>query len=72
MSQEQSNNQFIFTVKSPKNRSSSPNIANTPLTKKEVFEAKEKVGKHGKSHHLYLKIMNEHKSVAVMRKISSA
>jgi len=58
MSEEQNTNQFTFTVKSPIGRSNSPNSGTTNITKKEVDEAKQKVGKHGKSHHLYLKVMN--------------
>lgn len=30
----------------------------------------EKVGKHGKSHHLYVKVMEQHKPVSEMKKIS--
>lgn len=37
---------------------------------KEVHEALETVGKHGKSHHQYMKVMAQHKAVAEMRKIS--
>lgn len=37
---------------------------------KEVHEALETVGKHGKSHHQYLKIMAQHKPVTEMRKIT--
>lgn len=58
MSEEQNNNQYTFRVKSPRNRSRSPTFSNPQLTKMEVNEAKQKVGKHGKSHHLYLKVMN--------------
>lgn len=37
-----------------------------------MHEAIENVGKHGKSHHQYMKIMAQHKPVAEMRKISQA
>ena len=37
---------------------------------KEVHEALENVGKHGKSHHQYMKVMAQHKAVSEMRKIS--
>ena len=37
---------------------------------KEVHEALENVGKHGKSHHMYMKVMAQHKAVSEMRKIS--
>jgi cytochrome b involved in lipid metabolism len=37
---------------------------------KEVHEALETVGKHGKSHHQYMKVMGQHKAASEMRKIS--
>lgn len=41
-----------------------PTFGNNKITKKEVNDAQERVGKHGKSHHLYLKVMNQHKPVS--------
>ena len=43
---------------------SSPRFGNP-----KVYEALEKVGKHGKSHHEYMKVMAMHKAETEMRKI---
>lgn len=42
----------------------------SPTFRTKKLEGLEKVGKHGKSHHEYMKVMNLHKPVAELRKIS--
>lgn len=56
-----------------------PPVSNGPpsptfgtLPKNQLNEAMEKVGKHGKSHHLYMKIMAQHRPVSEMKKVSLA
>jgi hypothetical protein len=53
-------------VNSPPKGQESPRFGS-----KEVHEALEKVGKHGKSHHQYMKVMNSHKAEE-MRNITMA
>lgn len=42
----------------------------SPAFRTKKLEGLEKVGKHGKSHHEYMKVMGQHKPVTEMRKIS--
>ena len=42
----------------------------SPTFKTKKLEGQEKVGKHGKSHHEYMKVMNHHKAVTELRKIT--
>lgn len=61
-------NQVKIKVSSPSKQPESPRFGGAPK-KREVNEAMEKVGKHGKSHHLYMKVMGAHKPVEEMRRI---
>jgi hypothetical protein len=58
-------NNINIKVTSAEGESLSPRFGD-----KEVHEALETVGKHGKSHHQYMKIMAQHKQVTEMRKIT--
>jgi cytochrome b involved in lipid metabolism len=57
-------------VKAPSSNNEVSPTFGTSLPKNQLNEAMEKVGKHGKSHHLYMKVMSQHKPPAEMRKIS--
>lgn len=58
-------NNFNIKVTTAEGENLSPRFGD-----KEVHEALETVGKHGKSHHQYMKVMAQHKAVTEMRKIS--
>jgi cytochrome b involved in lipid metabolism len=60
-----------INVKSPSDGNVSPTFGGS-ISKNQLNEAMEKVGKHGKSHHLYMKVMAQHKPVDEMKKISLA
>lgn len=65
MSGEQKLEGFSVKVSGAEGQPASPRFG-----QKQVHEALENVGKHGKSHHTYMKVMAQHKPVAEMRKIS--
>lgn len=66
MSEEQKLQGISIKVTSP---ADGEQKASPRFGEKEVHEAIENVGKHGKSHHQYMKVMAQHKQVSEMRKI---
>ena len=54
--------QFNIKVNNPSNSPPSPTFGGS-VSKKQVQEGMERVGKHGKSHHEYMKVQNMHKPV---------